>query len=88
MSNLIKCSKEEFEEFIKNYPRKLERDFFMDCDSFYDFSLGNGVDGESLVARESIYGDYYIEENKMLQINEYQKKHMSLHVIQLAQLEK
>lgn len=62
MSNLIKCSREEFEDFIKNYPRELEQDFFMDNDCFYDFSLSSEADGKSLVARASVYGDYYIKE--------------------------
>ena len=30
-------SKEEFESFIKNYPRKLEINFFMDWWEYYDF---------------------------------------------------
>lgn len=30
-------SKEEFETFIKNYPRKLDCNFFMDWLEYYDF---------------------------------------------------
>ena len=34
------CTKEEFENFIKNYPNKLHGDFYMDVYSFNDFALG------------------------------------------------
>lgn len=30
-------SREEFETFIKNYPRKLAKNFFMDYLDYYDF---------------------------------------------------
>lgn len=35
------CTKEEFEEFIKNYPNELHEDSFMDAYSYNDFSLAD-----------------------------------------------
>ena len=35
------CTREEFEEFIKNYPNELHEDFFMDAYSYNDFSLAD-----------------------------------------------
>ena len=47
-------SKEEFEEFIKNYPNKLEKDYYMDWFSWNDFTLNDGcVWPESIVAMMS-----------------------------------
>ena len=36
-----KVTKEEFESYIKNYPRKLEANFFMDWLDYYDFPSEN-----------------------------------------------
>ena len=36
-NNMKKVSREEFEAFIINYPRKLEKNFFMDWLDYYDF---------------------------------------------------
>lgn len=33
------CTREEFEEFIKNYPNELHEDFFMEAYFYNDFSL-------------------------------------------------
>ena len=60
------ATKEEFEEFIKNYPRKLERDVFGAAEppaiSYNDFELANRWP-YSVVARTFMYsdneGDYY-----------------------------
>ena len=35
--NMKQVSREEFEAFITNYPRKLEKNFFMDWLDYYDF---------------------------------------------------
>ena len=43
-------SKKEFDDFIANYPRKLEVDYFMEWYSYNDFTLG---DKDSIVAMES-----------------------------------
>ena len=37
---LESCTKEEFYNFIENYPNKLRCDFYMDTYSFNDFTLG------------------------------------------------
>lgn len=37
LKNMKQVSREEFEAFIKNYPRKLEKNFFMDWLDYYDF---------------------------------------------------
>lgn len=34
-------SKEEFQEFISKYPRKLEEDYYMGIYSYNDFELAN-----------------------------------------------
>lgn len=47
--------KEEFDNFIKNYPRKLRGDYFMDVYSYNDFELAN-VWPKSIVAK--IYVGY------------------------------
>ncbi len=39
----------EFNKFIKEYPRPLEYDFFMDYGSYHDFIIGKGWD--SIVCR-------------------------------------
>ena len=53
-------SKEEFFEFVKNYPRKLERDVFGVCDppavSYNDFELANRWP-YSIVASTHLYSD-------------------------------
>lgn len=43
-------TKEEFEEFIANYPNKLEKDYYMDWWSWNDFSDGK-IWPESMVAK-------------------------------------
>lgn len=48
-------SKEEFQEFILKYPRKLEGDYFMDVYSYNDLELAN-VWPYSIVAK--IYAGY------------------------------
>lgn len=52
--------KEEFFEFVKNYPRKLERDVFGACDppavSYNDFELANRWP-YSIVASTHLYSD-------------------------------
>lgn len=61
-------SKDEFKEFIKNYPRHLERDVFGACDppavSYNDFALANRWP-HSVVASTFLYDDdpngYYYE---------------------------
>lgn len=58
MPSLTKVTKEEFDTFLKNYPRKLEADFYMDYWSFYDWSLSS-EHTECKVAMEG-WGDYYI----------------------------
>lgn len=53
-----KVSKEEFEKFLKEYPNKLESDWFMDWVSWNDFSEGK-VWPESMIAMQSdcTYGE-------------------------------
>lgn len=34
------CTKEEFNDFIKNYPNEMQEDFYMDAYSYNDFTLG------------------------------------------------
>jgi len=46
MNKFKKVTKEEFEKFIENYPRPLERNFFMDWLDFYDFP--NDIQPKSL----------------------------------------
>lgn len=71
--NMKQVSREEFETFIKNYPRKLTTNFFMDWLDYYDFPSDNyhPKDLDDLyshkVARyHNQYGQesYYILENK------------------------
>lgn len=53
------CTKEEFEEFLKNYPRKLEADFFMNSIGYYDFSLSEDM-ADCCVARKFfVYEEAY-----------------------------
>lgn len=42
---------EEFNRYIKNYPRPLEKDYYMGWYSWNDFTLGNWP--ESMVAMKS-----------------------------------
>lgn len=49
-----------FMEKLKNYPRKLEHNFFMDWDEWYDFSLNPRPCEESMVFRSSTtYSEEY-----------------------------
>ena len=51
---MVEVSREEFVEFIKNYPSKLDKDWFMDWYSWNDFSRNGGcVWPESMVAMMS-----------------------------------
>lgn len=68
----VKVTKQEFEEFIKNYPRKLERHGSMICEppaiSYNDFELANRWP-YSVVAHTWGYDDnegdrYYCPEEK------------------------
>lgn len=56
MKNLINATKEEFDAFIANHPRPLERDVVAFCEpprvQFNDFSLGNWP--ASVVAQFSV----------------------------------
>jgi hypothetical protein len=45
-------TEEQFRKFIKDYPRKLEHNFFMDSHSWHDFTLG--PEGKSFVAMADI----------------------------------
>ena len=36
---LEKCTKEEWREFLNNYPNKLQEDFYMDAYSYNDFTI-------------------------------------------------
>lgn len=65
-------SKEEFEEFLKNYPRPLDCDVFGACDppavSYNDFELANRWP-YSIVASTFAYSDkpgdyYYVPEER------------------------
>lgn len=40
MVELAKVGREEFNAFLKNYPKTLSHNFFMDWDDWHDFSLG------------------------------------------------
>lgn len=40
MADLVKVTRAEFDEFIKNYPRRLDKDFFMDVYTWNDFTRG------------------------------------------------
>lgn len=59
-------TKEEFETFIKNYPRKLESNFFMDWVEYYDFPSENykpkdldDLDTYKVARHGGMYGDLY-----------------------------
>lgn len=56
-----KVSKEEFWEFLKNYPRELERHTVAICEppirQYHDFALGEPKDGGSLVAAITLNED-------------------------------
>lgn len=49
--------KEEFEDFINNYPRPLAKDFYMDWLSWNDFTFGKWP--QSMVAMMSCYPSNY-----------------------------
>ena len=51
-------SKEEMEDFVRNYPYPLEQDFYMDWYSWNDFRDGR-VWPESMVAMASAYDDEF-----------------------------
>lgn len=40
MADLVKVTRAEFDEFIKNYPRRLDKDFFMDVYTWNDLTRG------------------------------------------------
>lgn len=70
MNNFKKVTKEEFDEFIKNYPRQLEKDVSGICEppllTYNDFSNGQ-VWPESVVAKVNLYESFPIygwESNK------------------------
>lgn len=49
-----------FMEKLKNYPRKLVHNFFMDWDEWYDFSLSTQADGTSKVFKSTrTYSEEY-----------------------------
>ena len=63
--NRVEVSEKEFKEFINNYPRKLEIDYYMDAWTYNDFELAN-IWPYSIVAKVSNdYGElsYYITTN-------------------------
>ena len=78
-----RVSKSEFIEFLKNYPRKLERDVCGICDppsiTYNDFELANRWP-YSVVARTFAYDDnpdgyfYEPEENRVYKIVENHEK--------------
>lgn len=74
-NHMIAVSREEFENFIKSYPRKLEKDWYMDWFSYNDFTLGNWPG--SMVAMKSD-GSYNVQiEYKIMsnyQINKNKKR--------------
>lgn len=49
------ATKEEFETFILNYPHTLERDFYMGCLNYNDFSIADAFP-ESVVAVVDVEG--------------------------------
>lgn len=53
-------TKEEFKEFLDNYPRKLTADFFMDEYAFYDFTICDKPCEKSRVASDYM-GEYKIK---------------------------
>ena len=67
-----KVTKEEFETFIKNYPRKLESNFFMDWVDYYDFPSENyepkdwdDLDSYKVARHGGMYGDEYYVLNEV-----------------------
>lgn len=69
--NFKEVTKNEFLEFVGNYPRKLESNFFMDWRDFYDFPDGyktSGLDDLYLYIVARVFYDvadnkYYIKDN-------------------------
>ena len=62
----VDVDEETFDKFLKNYPRKLVEDFYMDYYFFfYDFTLNKKPCVDSEVAYCSIYGDYSIRKDVM-----------------------
>lgn len=53
------CTKEEFDAFLENYPRKLESDFFMDSIGYYDFSLSEDTEECCVARRFFVYEESY-----------------------------
>lgn len=50
------CTKEEWIEFIKNYPNKLQRDYYMDAYSYNDFTIAKMWPGSIVAMAFSGYG--------------------------------
>ena len=57
MSDWIKVSEEDAKFFIKNYPKKLEHNFFMDSHSWHDFSSGKALKDSFVVMADIHYED-------------------------------
>ena len=75
---MTKVSKEEFDNFIINYPRPLVKDLYMDWISWNDFSFGNFPD--SVVAMMSCYPPQYPVEYKIEDIeNKIQERNRKIH---------
>ena len=55
---MVKVSKEQFDAFLANYPRPLQKHLTTICDpemlGFYDFSLGTDADS-ALVAKQFLF---------------------------------
>ncbi len=45
-------NKQEFRNFLNDYPRELDYDVFMDYGSYHDFTIGKGFD--SIVCRVNL----------------------------------
>lgn len=50
------CTKEEWANFINNYPNKLERDYYMDAYSYNDFTIAKMWPGSIVAVAFPGYG--------------------------------
>ena len=56
-----RVEKEVFYNCLKNYPNKLEHDFYMDLDSWYDYSITPNPCEESKMFKVYYDEEYYIK---------------------------
>ena len=63
----VEVNRNQFDEFLDKYPRKLVQDLYMDMYSFYDFSLNERPCQESQVAT-IYYDEFSIREDILKEI--------------------